>query len=130
MNQKQGNDFFRLMARYSPVIMLMPASALAGYLIGYGLDYLFSTTFLRFVFLILGVVSGIVQLIRILGRERMNADFLRSRSDAHQVPHAAGRLGGDGSDVLCARPGSRRGIPGRSRHLLRQFRTAPRPARM
>ena len=44
MNQKQGNEFFRLMARYSPVIMLMPASALAGYMIGYGLDYLLSTT--------------------------------------------------------------------------------------
>jgi len=69
VNQKQENDFFRLMARYSPVIMLMPASAFAGYLIGYGLDYLFSTTFLSFVFLILGVVSGIVQLIRILGRD-------------------------------------------------------------
>jgi len=69
VNPKQENEFFRLMARYSPVIMLMPASALAGYAIGYGLDYLFSTTFLRGVFLILGVVSGIVQLIRILGRD-------------------------------------------------------------
>lgn len=69
MNPKQQNDFFRLMARYSPVIMLMPASAFAGYLIGYGLDYLFSTTFLQFVFLVLGVVSGIIQLIRILGRD-------------------------------------------------------------
>ena len=68
MNQKPGSDFFRLMARYSPVIMLMPASALAGYLIGWGLDYAFSTTFLRVVFLILGVISGIVQLIRVLGR--------------------------------------------------------------
>ena len=57
------------MARYSPVIMLMPASAFAGYLNGYGLDYLFSTTFLQFVFLVLGVVSGIIQLIRILGRD-------------------------------------------------------------
>jgi F0F1-type ATP synthase assembly protein I len=69
VNPKQENEFFRLMARYSPVIMLMPASAVAGYLIGYGLDYFFSTTILRFVFLILGVVSGIIQLIRILGRE-------------------------------------------------------------
>ena len=68
-NNSSNNDFFRLMARYSPVIMLMPASALAGYAIGYGFDYLFSTTFLRFIFLILGVVSGIVQLIRILGRD-------------------------------------------------------------
>ena len=69
MSDKQENEFFRLMARYSPVIMLMPASAFAGYLIGYGLDYACSTTFLRFIFLILGVVSGIIQLIRILGRD-------------------------------------------------------------
>ena len=70
MNQKQENEFFRLMARYSPVIMLMPASAFAGYLIGYGLDYLFGTTYLRLVFLVVGVISGIVQLIRILSREK------------------------------------------------------------
>ena len=63
------DDFFRLMARYAPAIGLMPASLLAGYLIGYGLDYLFSTMVLRYVFAGLGIVSGIVQLIRILGRD-------------------------------------------------------------
>jgi hypothetical protein len=63
------DDFFRLMARYAPVIGLMPGSLLAGYLIGYGLDYLFSTTVLRYVFAGVGIVSGIVQLIRILGRD-------------------------------------------------------------
>jgi F0F1-type ATP synthase assembly protein I len=63
------DEFWRLMTRYAPAIGLMPASAFVGYAIGYGLDYLFSTTFLRFVFLILGVVSGIVQLIRILSRD-------------------------------------------------------------
>ena len=57
------------MTRHAPAIGLMPASVFAGYAIGYGLDYLFSTTFLRFVFLILGVVAGIVQLIRLLGRD-------------------------------------------------------------
>jgi hypothetical protein len=57
------------MTRYAPAIGLMPTSAFGGYAIGYGLDYLFSTTFLRFVFLILGVVAGIVQLIRLLGRD-------------------------------------------------------------
>ena len=66
---KANNEFFRLMARYAPVIMLMPASAAAGYLLGYGLDHLFHTTFLRMVFLGLGIVSGIVQLIRILGSD-------------------------------------------------------------
>jgi F0F1-type ATP synthase assembly protein I len=68
-NASGRNEFFRLMTRYAPAIGLMPASVLAGYAIGYGLDYLFSTTVLRYVFLILGMVSGIVQLIRILGRD-------------------------------------------------------------
>jgi hypothetical protein len=63
------DDFFRLMARYVPLIGLMPACLLGGYAIGYGLDYLFSTTMLRYVFSGLGVVSGIVQLMRILGRD-------------------------------------------------------------
>jgi len=55
------------MTRYLPAIGLLPASVFAGYAIGYGLDYLFSTSILRYVFMILGIVSGIVQLIRILG---------------------------------------------------------------
>jgi Putative F0F1-ATPase subunit Ca2+/Mg2+ transporter len=63
------DEFWRLMTRYSPAIGLLPASVLAGYAIGYGLDYLFSTTFLRFVFMILGVASGIIQLMRILGND-------------------------------------------------------------
>ena len=68
--QKPGqpaDEFWRLMTRYIPVIGLMPASILAGYAIGYGLDYLFSTTILRFVFLILGVIAGVVQVMQILG---------------------------------------------------------------
>jgi len=68
-DNRANREFFRLMARYSPVIMLMPASAFAGYLVGYGLDYLFGTTYLRSVFLVVGVISGIIQLIRILSRE-------------------------------------------------------------
>jgi hypothetical protein len=64
-----GDDFWTLMARYAPALGLMPASAGAGYLIGYGLDYLFSTSVLRFVFLILGVVAGIMQLMRLLNRD-------------------------------------------------------------
>jgi hypothetical protein len=63
------DEFWRLMTRYVPVIGLLPASVLAGYALGYGLDFLFSTTILRYVFMILGVVSGIMQLIRILGSD-------------------------------------------------------------
>jgi F0F1-type ATP synthase assembly protein I len=57
-------------ARYTSVISLVPASIFVGYLIGYGLDYLFSTQFLRFVFLILGLIAGFVQLTRELDRGR------------------------------------------------------------
>lgn len=63
------DEFWRLMTRYAPAIGLLPASFLAGYAIGYGLDYLFATTFLRFVFMLLGAAGGIVQLMRILGRD-------------------------------------------------------------
>jgi F0F1-type ATP synthase assembly protein I len=44
--------------------MLLPAFAFTGYAIGYGLDYLFSTHFLRLVFLLLGVAAGLVQVVR------------------------------------------------------------------
>lgn len=63
------DEFFRLMTRYAPAIGLMPASLLAGYAVGYALDHVFSTTILRYVFLILGMVSCIIQLIRMLGRD-------------------------------------------------------------
>jgi hypothetical protein len=63
------DEFYRLMARYAPVIGLVPGSIAAGYLIGYGLDYAFSTMFLRYVFAGLGIVSGMVQLVRMLGRD-------------------------------------------------------------
>ena len=42
----------------------IPAFAFTGYAIGYGLDYLFSTHFLRLVFLLLGVAAGLVQVVR------------------------------------------------------------------
>ena len=57
------------MVRYAPVLGLMPASAIGGYLLGYGLDQLFSTTSLRIVFTIVGIVSGIVQVFRLLNRD-------------------------------------------------------------
>ena len=67
---KNGDEFWRLMARYVPVIGLMPGCVLAGYLIGAGLDHLFSTTYLRLVFIILGMVAGVIQLFRILGSDK------------------------------------------------------------
>ena len=64
-----GDEFWRLMRRYTPVIGLLPGCILAGYLIGDGLDHLFSTHYLKLVFLVLGFAAGVIQLIRILSRD-------------------------------------------------------------
>ena len=53
-------------ARYTSIAMTLPAATFAGYVIGYALDVWLRTTYLKIVFLILGIVSGFVQLIRTL----------------------------------------------------------------
>ena len=68
MNDKENNPWV-VFARYSGLAILLPASTFVGYAIGYGLDYLFSTHFLRVVFLALGTVAGFVQLIRGITRQ-------------------------------------------------------------
>jgi len=49
---------------YTSLAFLLPAASFVGYLIGYLLDKAFGTHFLYLVFLILGTVSGFVQLLR------------------------------------------------------------------
>lgn len=56
-------------AEYTSLAFLLPASTFVGYIIGYYLDKLFHTSFLYLVFLILGSVSGFVQLLRKLQRD-------------------------------------------------------------
>ena len=59
-------------AEYTSLAFLLPASTFVGYIIGYYLDKLFHTSFLYLVFLILGSVSGFVQLLRKLQRDTRN----------------------------------------------------------
>ena len=66
---KKPDSAMALFGRYFSVLAMVPASAFTGYAIGYGLDYLFSTSILRMVFLILGVAAGLVQLFRDLNRD-------------------------------------------------------------
>jgi F0F1-type ATP synthase assembly protein I len=51
-------------SEYTSLAFLLPAATFVGYIIGYLLDKAFGTHFLYLVFLILGTVSGLVQLIR------------------------------------------------------------------
>ena len=58
-----------LVGEATSLAFLLPVSTLVGYAIGYLLDKAFGTHWLYILFLILGTVSGLVQLIRQLSRD-------------------------------------------------------------
>lgn len=49
---------------YTSLAFLLPAATFVGYGIGYLLDKAFGTHFLYLVFLLLGIISGLVQILR------------------------------------------------------------------
>ena len=55
-------------AKYFSLAIMLPASTLTGYGIGYWLDHAFGTHFLSMVFLVLGTAGGFIQLVRGLGK--------------------------------------------------------------
>ncbi|HEX5228438.1 MAG TPA: AtpZ/AtpI family protein [Bryobacteraceae bacterium] len=57
------------LGKYYGLIFVLPAAVLVGYGIGYGLDKLFHTGFLKIVFLLLGVAAGMIDLFRELGKD-------------------------------------------------------------
>jgi len=57
------------LGRYYGMIFILPAAALVGFGIGYGLDKVFHTTFLKIVFLFLGVAAGVIDLFRELSKD-------------------------------------------------------------
>ncbi len=63
------NDPVGMAARYTGLALILPAATLAGYFIGYLLDGAFGTSFLRIVFLVLGVAAGFISLFRELERQ-------------------------------------------------------------
>ena len=46
------------LGKYTTIAFLLPACVLVGFGMGYGLDKLFGTGFLRIIFLLLGVAAG------------------------------------------------------------------------
>jgi F0F1-type ATP synthase assembly protein I len=66
---KQPKSFMAMVSEYTALAFLLPTSTMVGYGIGYLLDKAFGTHFLYLVFLIVGIASGFVQLIRQLMRD-------------------------------------------------------------
>lgn len=54
----------QVVGEYMSLAFLLPTATFVGYAIGYLLDKAFGTHFLYLVFLLLGIASGFVQLIR------------------------------------------------------------------
>jgi ATP synthase protein I len=59
----------RGIGKYLNLALLLPISTFVGYLMGYGLDKLFHTTWIRYIFLLLGSVAGFIELIRELNKD-------------------------------------------------------------
>lgn len=57
----------RGVGKYAGLAVLLPVSTFIGFGMGYGIDYLFGTTWIRYVFLVLGAASGFIELIKELG---------------------------------------------------------------
>lgn len=59
-------SFWVQIAQYSQIAFIFPAATVAGWLIGLALDHWLHTTWLYLVGLVLGIVTGFVELIRIV----------------------------------------------------------------
>jgi F0F1-type ATP synthase assembly protein I len=66
---KRPKTVMAMVGEYTALAFLLPTCTFVGYVIGYLLDKAFHTHFLYLVFLILGIVSGFVQLVRQLLRD-------------------------------------------------------------
>jgi F0F1-type ATP synthase assembly protein I len=59
----------RELGKYYNIAFLLPACILVGFGIGYVLDKIFGTGFLKIIFLLLGVAAGIIEVIRELTKD-------------------------------------------------------------
>ena len=63
-----------LVGEYTSLGIMLPATTLVGYGMGYLLDRFFGTTFLRIVFLVLGIAGGFLQVIRQVQKDTQDRD--------------------------------------------------------
>ncbi len=72
--EPQPKSYWVQVGEYTSLAFLLPAATVVGYGIGYLLDRAFGTSFLRVVFLVLGIAAGFVQLIRQFLRDTKNRE--------------------------------------------------------
>lgn len=60
------DDTMAAVAKYMSLAFVLPSAAFAGYVIGYLLDKAFGTSYLRVVMLVLGIIGGLIEVLRTL----------------------------------------------------------------
>lgn len=68
-SRRPDSSTSRSVGKYAGMAFLLPVSTFVGFGMGYGLDLFFHTGWLRYVFLVLGTVSGFIELIRELSKD-------------------------------------------------------------
>jgi F0F1-type ATP synthase assembly protein I len=63
------NNLTQQFGKYYSMVFLLPCAVLIGFVIGYLLDKLFGTGFLKIIFLFLGLASGMIELVRELSKD-------------------------------------------------------------
>ncbi len=61
-------------SEYASLAFMLPAATLIGYGIGYLLDRALGTTFLKVIFLVFGMASGFLQVIRQVQKDTKDSD--------------------------------------------------------
>ena len=56
--------------KYMGLALMLPIATCVGYLLGYGLDALFQTTWLRWLFLLFGAIAGVMDVIYELDKDK------------------------------------------------------------
>jgi F0F1-type ATP synthase assembly protein I len=65
-NDRERKSLWVQLAEYSQLAFIFPAATVAGWLIGAALDHWLHTTWLYLAGLILGIIAGFVELIRVV----------------------------------------------------------------
>lgn len=74
MGRNQKKNVWVQVGEYSSLAFMLPAATLIGYGIGYLLDRALGTTFLKVIFLIFGMASGFLQVIRQVQKDTQDSD--------------------------------------------------------
>ena len=112
------------LGKYYGLIFVLPAAVLVGYGIGYALDKVFHTGFLKVVFLLLGVAAGMIDLFRELTKDdagKMTPSFTIASSGVSAGSSSGARRRGRDCGLGLEGRSERSRLPDRRSDLLRQL---------